>query len=610
MKSVEERLHYKDVDPKSTVEKIRSILSQNGIEVEEEWKEPDEIIDTYTVRVTIKGTTVGSNGKGVNREYTRASGYAELIERIQNDILLTDCFVGKEDGIDFVLDPDEVKKTSKEIVEENCSFVEHYFKCVNFDDKNDDEKAEHFRDTHKIDYIRCDNEDVFLTTPFYSLKYNKLSYLPSFAYRCCYGSNGMAAGNTREEAIIQGLSEIIERYVQFLVFKNNISFPDIPLEYLDRYPYIKEMYLKLEKIEGFKFILKDCSLGGKYPVAALIGIEKNTGRYGIKFGCHPDFGIAMERTFTEATQGRKIYEYTSCSVFDFFNENVYTTENIVNTCKVGKGMYPFQIFNSPATYEFTGMPDVSEKSNKEIVKIMINDLLNEGYDVLVRDVSCMGFPSYHIIVPGMSEIKQCSDAMFRVYNTQCYIVKKLNFVDLLTEDDCKYITSVIKYYANSYLENDLHRYFVGVNPEYEFPGDKGFSSALFFASMCNIFAEDYEKANYFMKCLIKTAEVNGADMKSIEIQGYIAIKYYLDGMLTIGKHDAVVEYMKLLFEEKIVDKIDSLFSNHKEILKKIYGNIPKNSSEITTIKLNAKRNIAKARQNNVIDQTKIATILT
>lgn len=48
------------------------------------------------------------------------------------------------------------------------------------------------------------------------------------------------------------------------------------------------MYSKLKENDRYEYILKDCSFGGKYPVAALIILEKNTGKYGIKLGCHPD----------------------------------------------------------------------------------------------------------------------------------------------------------------------------------------------------------------------------------------------------------------------------------------------------------------------------------
>lgn len=610
MKTIEERLHYKDADPVTTTNIITNILFKNGIMVEEEWKEPDQLLGTYTVRVTIEGTNIGANGKGINREYARASGYAELIERIQNDILLTDCIIEEEARIPFALDPDEMIKSGEEIIRENNSFIQNYFKCVGLKDGKFEQKVKHLQDIFKIDYIMRKKNNSYLTTPFYSFKYKKISYIPSFAYRSCYGSNGMAAGNTREEAIIQGISEIIERYIQYLVFRKNISFPDIPMYYIDRYPYIKDMYLKLKDIKDYKFILKDCSLGGKYPVAALIGIEKNTGRYGVKFGCHPDFGIAMERTFTEATQGRKITEYTTCCMLDFFNENVYTEENMANTCKVGNGVYPYQFFDEPSLYQFTEMPDVSEQSNKKILRHMIQRLLKDQYDVLIRDVSSMGFPSFHIIIPGMSEIKECSDTFFRIQNTQCYIMKKLENIKTITVEDCKYITSIIKYYANSYLENDIHKYFIGVNPEYRFPGEDGFSGALFLASMCNIFTQEYDKAAFFIKCLIKTAKQNGVDMRSKEIRGYIATRLYLEGMINLSSHEKVLQYLKNFFDEDFIRKIDYFYGKPGDVMEKIYGKLPKVLSPMAHKKMEAKICIEKARLNNPIDQMKLATILT
>ena len=137
--------------------------------------------------------------------------------------------------------------------------------------------------------------------------------------------------------------------------------------------------------------------------------------------------------FTEATQGRKIFEYADCSILDFFNEEVYTTENLANACKVGNGFYPYQMFEKNSTYEFTPMIDVSEKTNKEILNEMLNGILEDGYDILIRDVSFMGFPSYHIIIPGMSEMKPCKDELFRICNTQCYIMNKLTNLDNIAE---------------------------------------------------------------------------------------------------------------------------------------------------------------------------------
>lgn len=61
-------------------------------------------------------------------------------------------------------------------------------------------------------------------------------------------------------------------------------------------------------LEGYTFYLRDVSLESGFPVVPIIIIENNTGKYGVHFGAHPDFEIALERAFSKATQGRDILE--------------------------------------------------------------------------------------------------------------------------------------------------------------------------------------------------------------------------------------------------------------------------------------------------------------
>ncbi|MDJ0306423.1 YcaO-like family protein [Dehalobacter sp.] len=46
----------------------------------------------------------------------------------------------------------------------------------------------------------------FITVPFCNLNSGKLSYIPMKMLSKMYMSNGMCAGNTPEEALVQGLS--------------------------------------------------------------------------------------------------------------------------------------------------------------------------------------------------------------------------------------------------------------------------------------------------------------------------------------------------------------------------------------------------------------------
>ena len=74
---------FKDAAPADTLGKIYGILNELGITASEMWNESG-LSNCYSVRVTINGTGIGSNGKGISKELATASGYAELMERIQS----------------------------------------------------------------------------------------------------------------------------------------------------------------------------------------------------------------------------------------------------------------------------------------------------------------------------------------------------------------------------------------------------------------------------------------------------------------------------------------------------------------------------------------------
>ena len=82
---------HKDRTPEETVDAIRSILDGLGIETEViALNHP--FYGTYSNHVRIKGTNIGANGKGTTEAYALASGYAELLERIQNGMVAKRCY--------------------------------------------------------------------------------------------------------------------------------------------------------------------------------------------------------------------------------------------------------------------------------------------------------------------------------------------------------------------------------------------------------------------------------------------------------------------------------------------------------------------------------------
>ena len=415
MSELQER-RYKEVLPEKTVEKLKGLLKQLGIEVEEKWIDASSV-GTYSLRVCVKGTNIGQNGKGMTKEFAMASGYAEFFERFQNGMFRFRLEKPTKE-LPFTYAPDERTLSIEELMNKENSFLDNIVEANGHGKDTKEEQIKYIKHVLNQDTILVEKED-YLSLPYYSVKNSNITYVPErlFSYTC--NSNGMCAGNSKEEALIEGLSEIFERYAGIEIFKRKLTLPEIPESYIDKFPKVKQMVEKLKKNEKYYFRLVDCSFGGKYPVAGLYIIDKNTGKFGFKLGAHPDYGIAMERCFTEASQGRDIYEYAETCLFDFYDGEDSKNRSFTEFIYGDFSAVPYQILGKKLDYEFTEMPDVSNLDNKEILRRMVKTILDEGKDILIRNVTSLGFPAFRIIVPGMSEIS--FDPTAKYFNIFCNI---------------------------------------------------------------------------------------------------------------------------------------------------------------------------------------------
>lgn len=76
--------------------------------------------------------------------------------------------------------------------------------------------------------LQSGNEDRGICgLPFTRQSDNQTIYIPMNIIGNLYVSNGMSAGNTRNEARVQGLSEVFERYVKNRIIAESISLPEI-----------------------------------------------------------------------------------------------------------------------------------------------------------------------------------------------------------------------------------------------------------------------------------------------------------------------------------------------------------------------------------------------
>nr|MDJ0680746.1 TOMM precursor leader peptide-binding protein [Xenococcaceae cyanobacterium MO_167.B52] len=237
-----------------------------------------------------------SAGKGRTDSQGRASGFCEAIERYSG-----------------VFQGNEIRK--KASYQQLGDKAIHPNSCMNFSQQQYQNREqwnaecqgwfqkvpETFDEAREIDW-----------TPVWSLTYQEFKYLPT-AY-CYYGypqsspldcwadSNGCAAGNTIEEAILQGFMEIVERDCVALWWYNRLSKPQVDLDSFDE-PYshnLRQYYQTLNRDLWVLDITSDLNI----PCFAAISARKDQEVEDIilGYGAHFDPKIAIGRALTEVNQ--------------------------------------------------------------------------------------------------------------------------------------------------------------------------------------------------------------------------------------------------------------------------------------------------------------------
>lgn len=267
--------------------------------------------DLVSLRQNIGGR---SAGKGCTDSQAKASGFCEAIERYSG-----------------VFQGDEIrhKGSYKQLIEQfnnqqlgqQSSYQKlvyqpiHPNQCMNFSEKQYQTREQWNADCQgwfqKVPEP-FDEDRVIDWTPVWSLSAQKFKYLPTIY--CYYGypqadfldcwadSNGCAAGNTIEEAILQGFMELVERDCVALWWYNKLSKPQVDLDSFNElyFQQLKQYYNSLHRDLWVLDITSDFNI----PCFAAISARKDREVEDIilGYGAHFDPKIAISRALTEVNQ--------------------------------------------------------------------------------------------------------------------------------------------------------------------------------------------------------------------------------------------------------------------------------------------------------------------
>lgn len=554
---------YKECLPGETVERIKEILKGIGIELEEHWGDTG-MEGFYTLRVNIPGTGIGSNGKGASRDYAQASAYAEFMERLQNDYMsLGDYDEDTWRYKGFYHAPDERLLDPSELAGSENAFVnmlaDNAARVGNKTIKTREDKASMIALWQLPVFPDCGDETVAVR--YYSVMHKCYEYLPYAICLKLYRSNGMCAGNTPEEALVQGLSEIFERHVNLALIREHKRLPEIPDWYLKRYEGLYKVIAEIERSGRYKAIIKDGSLGKGYPVVVLIIIDKERRSYGVRLGAHPEFEIALERALSEALQGKDLEAFTGLGILRFDNDVVMSEDNITNIAKTGIGQYPVELFSRDSEYEFEPFRDITGKSNRELLQDLLKLITSQGCDVLIKDSSYLGFPAYHVISPGFSEIHDAD--LMKVFEAKEALKIRgiLRRLHNATEEELAEVVNYLKFKQYSINENTIST-LLGMNFNIRFPGEN--YEHYFFIGTCLYRLGKYKEAA-FVFGLVAHGTSGSADKEY-----YGCVSDYAAAVSENVPEGMLLGILSLFYGAGIVDKVHEQFREQEKVIRKLY----------------------------------------
>lgn len=151
-------------------------------------------------------------------------------------------------------------------------------------------------------------------TPAWSLTSASKRYVP-FSYcfagapaeagaaYCPTNGNGVAAGTCLEEAILQGILELVERDAAAIWWYNRIRRPTFPESLLRSDPYADSLLTEYSD-RGIRTYVLDLSHDIGIPVCVAVAHHEADGRkvVALGFGCHLRLEIALRRALTELNQ--------------------------------------------------------------------------------------------------------------------------------------------------------------------------------------------------------------------------------------------------------------------------------------------------------------------
>ncbi len=399
----------KVLPPENTVSRFKEKIKKLNLNILDEVKRIDTGRLDIPVYFSVCGhdakTVTGTNkqmGKGATPDQAQASAVMELAERFS--------------FFSFCKNPGNFFTEKYPAIKENAVTFDMIAKSVH------DESTD-------LEISKKIFEDLPLQWTWgYNLTQGREVLVPFDWFFMINEFNGPSAGNCVEEAISQGICEIVERHVSSIVSHRKVDVPAInPDSATD--PMVVEMLEKFRK-NGIKLFLSDFSLDTGIPSVGAMAYDPSTfpGASEIVWtaGTTPDPQKALSRALTEVAQ----------LAGDFNTGSNYVASGLPKYRKLEQARF---ITHPGKTVDISMMPNISNDNIRVEIENAVSVLEKGGFEVIMINTRHAGLeiPAFYTIIPGAhfreraigTSVGMFSAKFIAENNTPEVAISKLNKID-------------------------------------------------------------------------------------------------------------------------------------------------------------------------------------
>ena len=203
--------------------------------------------------------------------------------------------------------------------------------------------------------------------------------------------NGPSAGNCVEEAISQGICEIVERHTSSIVSRRKLKTPSINVNSITD-PLVLEMIQKYEKV-GVNLYVSDFSLNTGIPSVGVLAYDPSTFPQNSEIvwtaGTTPDPQKSLSRALTEVAQ----------LAGDFNTHSNYVASGLPKFQTLEEADF---VIHPERRIDIHQLPDLSHDNIKVEVENCISALSRINMEVIVINTMHpkLEIPAFYTIIPG------------------------------------------------------------------------------------------------------------------------------------------------------------------------------------------------------------------